>query len=773
MKISNPKNIANAQAKAQAKVHQALALHQQGQLAQAQALYEQALQIQPRNFDALHLSGVIAIQANDPARAVELIGKALDINPSNAMAHYNRGVALRDLKQHEAAIQSYDRAIALKPDYADAYNNRGSALADLKQHAAAIQSFDQAIALQPGYAEAHNNRGVALKELEQYEAAIQSFDKAIALNPDYADAYDNRGTALRELRQYEAAIQSHDQAVALRPDYADSYNNRGIALHNLKQHEAAVQSYDRAIALRPDYAEAYNNRGVALKELKQHAAALQSFDQAIALNSDNADAWYNRGDALFDLKQYEAAIQSYDRAIALKPDIEYLFGIRLHARMRICDWHDIDDQLAQLAERIGRKEKAAFPFPVLALTDSPPLQRKAAEIWVQDECPASHALPKIPRRPKPGKLRIGYFSADFGNHPVSFLTAELFETHDRDKFELIAFSLRTNAMDDMRKRVEAAFDQFIDVRNRSDKDVALLARTLEIDIAVDLGGFTKDSRTNIFAMRAAPLQASYIGFLGTMGAEYIDYLIADNTIIPEECQKYYSEKIAYLPSYQANDSRRRIADKTFIREELGLPQTGFVFCCFNNNYKIMPGTFDSWMRILKQVDGSVLFLYAENEPAAINLKKEATLRGVAPDRLVFGKRLPAPEYLARYRSADLFLDTLPYNAGTTASDALWAGLPVLTCVGETFASRVASSLLNAIHLPELITTTREEYEALAIELATNPERLRQIRQKLAHNRLTTPLFDTPRFTKHLEAAYAAMYERYQADLPPAHIYIEP
>jgi len=500
---------------------------------------------------------------------------------------------------------------------------------------------------------------------------------------------------------------------------------------------------------------------------------LQSFDKAIALNPDNADAYYNRGDALFDLKQHDAAIQNYDKAIALNPDCDYLYGMRLHTKMQICDWGDVDDQFAQLAAKIERNEKAVFPFAALALSGSLPLQRKAAEIWVQDECPTSHALPKIPKRPKHNKVRIGYFSADFRNHPVSFLTAELFETHDKSKFELTAFSFGTNANDEMRKRVAAAFDRFIDVRNMSDKDVAMLARNLEIDVAVDLGGFTKGSRTNIFAMRAAPLQVSYIGYLGTMGAEYIDYLIADNTIIPGEYQKHYSEKIVYLPGYQANDSKRRIADKEFTREELGLPRTGFVFCCFNNNYKITPGTFDSWMRILKQVDGSVLFLYAENALAAINLKKEAALRGVAPDRLVFGKRLPAPEYLARYRIADLFLDTLPYNAGTTASDALWAGLPVLTCVGEAFASRVAASLLNAIHLPELITSTQDAYEALAVELAANPERLRQIRQKLANNRLTAPLFDTALFTQHIEAAYTAMYGRYQADLPPEHISIKP
>ncbi len=627
--------------------------------------------MQPGNFDALHLLGVIAVQSNDPARAVELIGKAIDINPNNAMAHYNRGVALYDLKQHEAAIQSYDQAIALEPGYADAYNNRGNALGGLKQHDAAIQSFDKAIALKPGYAEAYNNRGVALKELRQYEAALQSFDQAIALQPG------------------------------------------------------------------------------------------------------NADAHYNRGDALFDLKRHEAAIQNYDKAIALNPDCDYLYGMRLHTKMQICDWGDVDDQLAQLAAKIERNEKAVFPFAALALSGSLPLQRKTAEIWVQDECPTSHALPTIPKRPKHNKVRIGYFSADFRNHPVSFLTAELFETHDKSKFELTAFSFGTNTNDEMRKRVAAAFDRFIDARNMSDKNVAMLARNLEIDVAVDLVGFTKDSRTNIFAMRAAPLQVSYIGYLGTMGAEYMDYLIADNTIVPDEYQKHYSEKIAYLPSYQVNDSTRRIADKEFTREELGLPQTGFVFCCFNNNYKITPGTFDGWMRILKRVDGSVLFLYAGNALAAINLKKEAALRGVDADRLIFGKRLPAPEYLARYRIADLFLDTLPYNAGATASDALWAGLPVLTCVGEAFASRVAASLLNAIHLPELITSTQEAYEELAIELAANPGKLRQIRQKLANNRLTAPLFDTALFTQHIEAAYTEMYGRYQADLPPEHISIKP
>jgi predicted O-linked N-acetylglucosamine transferase (SPINDLY family) len=350
--------------------------------------------------------------------------------------------------------------------------------------------------------------------------------------------------------------------------------------------------------------------------------------------------------------------------------------------------------------------------------------------------------------------------------------AELFERHDRDKFELVAFSFGPDANDGMRRRVLAAFDQFVDVRYRSDRDIALLARNMEIDIAVDLKGFTSDARVGIFAYRAAPLQVSYIGYPGTMAAGYIDYLIADRTLIPSTSQKHYSEKIAYLPNtYQVNDRKRAIAVKAFSREELDLPPAGFVFCCFNNNYKIAPATFDGWMRILKQVDGSVLWLLGDNPTAVHNLRKEAESRGVSAKRLIFAERMPMAEHLARHRAADLFIDTLPCNAHTTASDALWVGLPLITLMGESFASRVAASLLKAIGLPELVATSQEQYEALAIELAANAERLSQIRQKLERNRLIAPLFDTQLYTRHIEAGYTQMYERYHADLPPDHIIV--
>ena len=717
---------------------QGLELHQQGQLAQARQIYEQVLAKQPTHFDALHLSGAIAAQSKNPALAVELIGKAIEINPKNAAAYSNRGLALNELKRVEEAITSYDKAIAIKPDFAEAYSNRG----------------------------------IALKELKRYEEALVSYDRAIAIKPDYADAYSNRGNALNELKRYEEALASYDRAIEIKPDFAEAYSNRGNALKKLKRVEEALASYDRAIEIKPDYADSYYNRGIALKELKRYEEALASYDRAIAIKPDYAEAFANRGVLLQDLKRLEEALASYDKAIAIKPDYEYLLGTQLHTKMKICDWQDFEANIENLLLRIGEGKKSSQSFPILALTDSLSVQRKASEIWMNDKHPPNHSLGFIPKLRRKEKIKIGYYSEDFREHPVSYLAVELFELHDKNNFDLIAFYYGPPDSSNMHKRVSSAFNEFIDIRLKSDKEVAALSRLMEIDIAIDLSGLTGNERTGIFAYRAAPVQLSYLGYLGTMVVEYYDYLIADKTTIPVGSQQFYTEKIVYLPSYQVNDSKRLISDKVFEKTELNLPINAFVFCCFNNIYKIIPPAFDKWMRILNAVPDSILLLYAENQWAEANLKLEAEKRGVSQTRLVFGGRIERSEYLARYRLADLFLDTLPYNAGTTASDALWAGLPVLTCMGESFASRVAASVLNAIELSELVTTTQEQYEAKAIELATNPAKLRAIKDKLERNRLTTALFDTPRFTKHIEAAYTQMYERYQTDLPPDHIYIE-
>ena len=591
------------------------------------------------------------------------------------------------------------------------------------------------------------------------------------MDPGNATAFYNRGVALQQIRRLETALASYDRALSIKPDYTEAHFNRGNLLRELRQFEAALASYERAIASRPDHAEAYLNSGNVQRELGQVAAALSSYERAIAIRPAYAEAHANRGHALLDLKEYAAAIASYDRALALKPNIGFLSGQRLHTKMQICEWRNFDAELAALSAGISRNEAVCNPFFFLALSGSSALQRKASEIWVRQQCPPNPELPAIPRRPRREKIRLGYFSADYRSHAVSTLTAELFELHDRSKFEVIAFSLGPNTQDELRMRMEGAFDRFIDVRDKSDRDIALLAREIELDIAVDLGGFTTGSRTAVFAMRAAPLQVGYLGYLGTMGADYIDYLVADERIVPAAHRERYAERLVYLRSYQVNDSKRQLPDRRFTRDELGLPPSGFVFCCFNDNYKITPSTFDSWMRILGDVTDSVLFLYASSEAVRANLRDEALKRGVDARRLVFGAKLPYADYLARYHSADLFLDTLPFNAGTTASDALWMGLPVITCCGEAFAGRVAASLLNAVGLPELVAATQVEYEKLARDLATEPRRLTKIRERLTGNRSSAPLFDTRRFAENLEAAFIEIHERHCAGLSPEHIHI--
>ncbi|MGA9032483.1 MAG: tetratricopeptide repeat protein, partial [Sulfuricaulis sp.] len=630
------------------------------------------------------------------------------------------------------------------------------------------------IALKPDAAEAYNNRGNVLQDLKRLDEALASYDRAIALNPKSAETYFYRGRALEHLKRLDEALASYDRAIALMPDFAEAHFYRGSVLGNLKRLDEALASYDRAIVLNPNSAEAYNNRGNVLQDLKRLDEALVSFDRAIALKPDAAEAYYNRGYVLQNQTRYDEAVTSYAKAIAIKPDLPYAFGFWLHSMMRCCDWKDLDAVCAKLAQAIDRGERISAPFPLLAISSGPARQLHSARILFHDKYPESSTPLWRGERYAHDRVRIGYFSSDFCDHPVSHLIAQLIESHDRAKFEIMGFSFGPPTGDVWRQRLEKAFDRFFDVRTWTDQKIAALAREQEIDIAVDLNGHTKSARIGIFALRPAPVQVNYLGYPGTLGADYMDYLIADHTVIPREHQQYYDEKIVYLPDCcQVNNPTKEISDHPFRRAELGLPDGAFVFCCFNNSYKITPDLFDIWMRLLHAVGGSVLWLSEANATAVRNLRREAEQRGMAPDRLVFAPRMTSlANHLARYRQADLFLDTFYYNAHTTASDALWAGLPVLTCLGETLAGRVAASLLQAIGLPELITRGHADYEALALALATQPERLAAIRQKLALNRTTQPLFDTPRFTRHIEAAYLKMHERYQAGLSPDHIVVD-
>jgi predicted O-linked N-acetylglucosamine transferase (SPINDLY family) len=646
-------------------------------------------------------------------------------------------------------------------------------LRDLRRYDEALRCYDRAVQIKPNYAEAHYNRGLTLYELERFDDAVASYDKALELLPDYAAAYNNRGVALRKLERLEEAVLSHERAIVLKPDYAAAYNNRGVALHELNRFDEALACFTRAVELRPDYAEAYCNRGHTYRALNLHDVALESYQRALLIRPDAVEDHYARGGILHELKRFDEALECYEQALETDPDQKWLAGVLLHAKLRLCDWEKLESRMADLAQRIGQGKPASPPFVLVTATDAPALQRRAAEVWVRETCPFKSSLPAIACYPRRAKIRLGYYSADYYNHATAILAAGLFERHDREKFEVIAFNFGPESHDAMVDRLTAAFDRFVQVRAQTDTEIARLSRELGIDIAVDLKGFTLHQRAGIFAHRAAPIQVNYLGYPGTLGAPFMDYLVADPTLIPPESRAHYSEKIVYLPgSYQVNDRQRPIADRAWSRADFGLPAQAFVFCCFNNVYKVTPATFDCWMRILRRVEHSVLWLLEENDAASRRLRQAATAAGVDPARLIFSGRLLSPEHLARHRLAGLFLDTFPCNAHTTASDALWAGLPLLTCAGESFPSRVAASLLNAVGLPELITRSLAQYAELAVELATHPERLAALTERLSRNRLTAPLFDTELFTRRLEDAYLQMYERYQADGPPEHIFVE-
>jgi predicted O-linked N-acetylglucosamine transferase (SPINDLY family) len=583
------------------------------------------------------------------------------------------------------------------------------------------------------------------------------------MNVSDIDAFYLKGIELLRAGQAGAAAELFRKALAGDYYFVEAYNGLGLALFAMGRIGPAMHAYDMAIRIAPDFPSPYINRAIVLRSMGQLEAALASIDRAIALQPDNPNAHGNRGSVLTELQRPAEAVAALDKAIQLNPQQKFLHGVRLINRVYVCDWPNLAAEIADVAARIAHGELASPPWPLLAMIDNPDIQRRAAETWVASDAPESAGLGPLRKYPPREKIRLGYFSADFHRHATAYLIAELFERHDRSAFELIAFSFGADTGDDMQKRIAAASDRFIDVRARSNPEIAAMARELEIDIAVDLKGLTMENRIGIFAHRAAPIQVNYLGYPGTLGAPYMDYIIADGTVIPNDAHGAYTEKVVTLPNcYQVSDTRRKVSERVFTRAELGLPEEGFVFCCFNNNFKITAATFDVWMRILKATEGSVLWLILDNETAAANLRKEAETRGVDPARLVFAGRIAPDEHLARHNLADLVLDTLPYNAHTTANDALWMGVPVLTCPGRGFPARVAASLLKTMDLPELIVPALVEYEAAAIAFAREPERLAAIRQKIAQKRTSSPLFDTALFTRNLEAAYKRMIETHRA-----------
>jgi len=723
-------------------LQQAIQAFQSGNLERADSILKNVLQADSKNLPALHILGLIRVSQANHHEAADLLGKAVKINPNDPSIRFNLAKALLESGFNKESIPHHKCAVELDSNNASAWINYGVALSNLGQSEEAIAAYDQAIKLNPAYDEALFYKGVALYRLERFDAALASYDKVLDLNSSYHGSWYNKGLALFALERYEEAIACYDQAIKLHSSYYEAFSSKAVSLIKLKP--------------------------------KRYEEALTCYDQALRLEQSYIEAWVGKGLVLQELKLYKEAISCLNKALTLNPDFDWLHGDFLHTKMQICEWNEFTNKSAkEILNKVLEKKKVISPFPLLGIADDPELHLQVARLYAQTKFPSNLSLGDIGKRPQQKKIRVGYYSADFNNHATGHLMAQLFEMHNKNQFEIIGISFGPEQVDQMRSRLMGAFDQFIEVGKKSDRDIAQLSRQLNIDIAVDLKGFTHDSRPGIFSYRAAPIQVNYLGFPGTMDIDFIDYIIADETLIPSNLQKNYSEKIVYLPnSYQVNDGVKIISDRKFSRHELDLPENAFVFCCFNSCYKILPETFDAWMRILNSVDDSVLWLLEDDPLATENLKREAEKRGISEHRMIFAKRMPLPEHLARHRQADLFLDTFPYNAHTTASDALWSGLPVLTLMGESFASRVGASLLHAVGLPELVTNSRGDFESLAIKLGNDPQMLRAIKATLAENRLTFPLFNTPLFTRHLETAYIKMYENYLADLPLAHIHVD-
>ncbi len=674
--------------------------------------------------------------------------------------------------QIEKAIEECLNFLKKEPNNFDVLHLLGIIFFQKKKYNLSIDYIKKAIKINPSSAEANNNLGIALKENKLFELSLKSFKNALTIDANYVDAYNNIGIVYRELNKHDDAIDSWKKALKIKPNYIHAYNNIGNVLLEKKNPKLAINNYNIAISLNKNFYEAYFNKGNAFQELNLHDQAIKSYNEAIKIKSNYAEAYFNKGNSLREINLLEEAIIEYENAYKINTKLKNLLGTLIFTKHNLCNWENYNQDIDLLKNEILKKKNASKAFTVLSIFNSLSLQKISAEINVKDKFKNFNMSKKIIIKNKNKKIRLGYYSADFRKHAMSYLLAKMFELHDKSKFEIFAFSFGPETNDYMQKRISSTFYKFIDVRTKTDLEVAKLSQELKIDIAIDLMGFTKLNRFGIFIEKCAPLQINYLGYPGTTGSNSIDYIIADKFLIPKINQKHYSEKIIYLPnSYQVRDSTQKISEKNYTRKELGLIENSFVFCCFNKHYKINPKIFNLWMKILKKINGSVLWMLEDNIKTSKNLKKEALKNGISEDRIIFAKRVSMEEHLARHKAADLFIDTYPYGAHTTCSDALWAGLPVATLVGETFASRVAGSILSAINMKELITYTEKEYENLIIDLATDSRKLKQIKIKLSKNKYTEPLFDTKLYTRNIESSYSKIYENHLNNLPADNIEI--
>ena len=605
-------------------------------------------------------------------------------------------------------------------------------------------------------------------QIKNFDYAFKLINRTININPLHHAPHNNLGVIYKELKEYEKAIKAFTKAIELNPNYAEAYNNLAISLKNMKLYEEAIKNFNKAIELKKNYAEAYNNLGVLFSETNNYKNALKNFEIAINLKQNYIDAFLNIANIYLNIEKYEEAYKFFDIALKLNPKLDD--GSILEIKTQTNNWIDFEKNVSDLRKKILNNKIIIKPFLTKILFDDINFHKESSINYANYKGLNNKLLNKIKYNNKE-KIVIGYYSSDFKDHAIGQLTVELLELHDKKKFEIIGF-YNDSVEDDITIRIKKSINKFYNIKNLINSKVISLSKELGVDIAVDLNGYTKNSRVEIFSERFCPLQISFLGYPGTSGIKNIDYLIADKNLIPEKNKKYYTEKIIYLPNcYQPSDSTRLVIDKKLTREDFNIRNDQFVFCCFNTTHKINPKIFDSWVNILKKVNNSVIWLLENNNISQKNLKKEAIIRKIDPERIIFCKRTSSKEHIKRYQLADLFLDTFPYGAHTTANEALFSGLPIITIIGESFQSRVCSSLLTTIGLKELITNSYDEYENLAINIAKNPQKLKLIKDNLKINIKNSPLFKSKFYAENLEKAYISIYERHNNNLEPEHIYI--
>jgi protein O-GlcNAc transferase len=709
-------------------IQEGQALHAAGRLAEAEPLYLKSLAADRDLYPALHLMGLLRLHQGRPAEALTYIERALAVHPGAPETLANYGIALEGTGRCAEALDALQRVVKLTPNDSSAWSNRGALLAKLHRNEEALADFDRAVALDPVNTDAWTNRGLSLVALGRPEEALRSYDRVLELRPGHVEARNNRGLALKAMARAGDALAEFDRVLEEKPEHPGALVNRASVLRAMGEVDQALQSYDRALAIRPQMPEALHSRANCL--------------------------WMHKSDLA-------GAIADLERLVALTPGYPYARGNLLHLKMYAGDWRDLARERVALDELVRAGQRVVEPLVYQGLSSSPADLLAAARIYVEDKYPR---LPSLHgRRRRQGKIRLGYLCGEFRAHATMHLAAGLFEHHDRTRFEVTGFDNSREDGSAVRRRVIAAFDKFVPIQTLSDREVAYLIAGEEIDILVNLNGYAGALRMGVFAHRPALIQVNYLGFPGTLGADYVDYILGDDEVIPRDAEPFFSERVVRLPGcYQINDGARpRPAPGT--RAAHGLKETDFVFCHFNSSYKITPELFARWLRLLRNVPSSVLWLLESNALFAANMRGEIARVGLDPARLVLAPPMEHSAHVSRLALGDLFLDSLPCNAHTTASDALWAGLPLLTCRGEAFAGRVAASLLRAVGLPELITDTLDEYESLALTLARDRVLLQSCRDRLIRDPARLPLFDTVRTTRQIEVAYEGMMARWTKD----------